>query len=399
MTDKYDLIVIGGGSIGLSTAYHAGKRHLKTLVIERFGYLNDSGSSAGASRQYRVQYAQTYMSELALAAQGYWDELQRHTFEPLIGGVGSVWFGDPSLSSQEGGIAAAIATMEKLGIPYTPLDARQIESQFRFKDLPDDYTGFFQEHGGIINLKATQAAMYNAAENSGQVDFHEYETVTNIEPRENGCIVVSTKSAAGENVYKADKLAITTGPYVNEVLAHLDLSLNLDIWEMSSAYYRKKDPHINFPTWFVFQKPQSTSLFYGFPEVQWAHPGYIRVAPDIPDSILSDPSQRSGKPSGKSLALNSEWVKHHMEGLDDRPQFTATCLIALSNNAKELLLDYLPDRTPGHRKIVLYTAGWAAKFIPILGEMLLQLLEKDRQFFEFGKYKIDRSNFNIQWPK
>ena len=171
------------------------------------------------------------------------------------------------------------------------------------------YTGFFQEHGGIINLKATQAAMYNVAGNSGQVDFHEYETVTGIEPRENGCVVVTTEGADGAHVYQADRLAITTGPYVNEVLAHLDLSLNLDIWEMSSAYYRKKDPHINFPTWFVFQKPQSTSLFYGFPEVQWAHPGYIRVAPDIPDSILSDPSQRSGKPSGKSLALNSEWVE------------------------------------------------------------------------------------------
>jgi glycine/D-amino acid oxidase-like deaminating enzyme len=102
MTETYELIVIGGGSIGLSTAYHASKRHLKTLVIERYGYFNNNGSSAGASRQFRVQYAQAYMAELALASQGYWDALQLHTFEPLIGGVGSVWFGDPSLSSQEG---------------------------------------------------------------------------------------------------------------------------------------------------------------------------------------------------------------------------------------------------------------------------------------------------------
>jgi glycine/D-amino acid oxidase-like deaminating enzyme len=27
----YDLIIIGGGAIGLSTAYHAGKRGMRTL--------------------------------------------------------------------------------------------------------------------------------------------------------------------------------------------------------------------------------------------------------------------------------------------------------------------------------------------------------------------------------
>ena len=103
-------------------------------------------------------------------------------------------------------------------------------------------------------------------------------------------------------------------------------------------------------------------------------------------------------PSPKSLALNSAWVRDHMDGLDDEPQFTSTCLIALSNNSKELLLDYPPERTPGAQNIVVYTAGWAAKFIPILGEMILQLLEKDRRFFEFGNYKIDRSHFKISWP-
>lgn len=399
MADKYDLIVIGGGSIGLSTAYHASRRRLKTLVIEQYGYFNNIGSSAGASRQYRVQYSEKYLSELALAAQNYWADLQLRTLDTLIGVVGSLWFGDPSLASQEGGIGEAIKTMDKLGIPYTPLDAPQIETLFRFKNLPKDYTGFFQANGGIINLKATQAALYNVAEKSGLVDLHEYETVTNIETKANDSITVATEDAQGQHSYKTEKLAITPGPYVNEILAHLGLSINLAIWEMSSAYYRKTDMDINYPTWFVFQQPQDTSLFYGFPEVEWSHPGYIRVAPDIPDRILSDPSQRSAAPSPKSLALNSEWVRNHMDGLDDEPQFTSTCLIALSNDSKELLLDYPPERIPNNRNIVVYTAGWAAKFIPILGEMVLELLEKDRQFFEFGKYKIDRSHFKIRWPK
>ncbi|NIW98156.1 MAG: NAD(P)-binding protein, partial [Phycisphaerae bacterium] len=54
---------------------------------------------------------------------------------------------------------------------------------------------------------------------------------------------------------------------------------------------------------------------------------------------------------------------------------------------------------PNHKNIVVYTAGWAGKFIPILGEMLLSMLEVDLETFQFGPYAIDRSHFNIQWQK
>lgn len=395
MTQQYDLIVIGGGSIGLSTAYHASKRNQKTLVIERFGFFNNSGSSAGASRQYRIQYSQKYMAELALAAESYWGELQLRTFDSLVGQVGSVWFGDPSLSSQEGGIKAAMETLDDLHVPYTPLDAEQIES-YGFKNLPKDYSGFFQPNGGIINLKATQAAMYNVAKASGAVKFNDYEQVIGITPRESGGVVVTTQSASGERTYEARKLAITPGPYVNEILGHLGLTIGIDIWEMSSAYFRKK-AGVNVPTWFVFQKPQNKQLFYGFPEVAWANPGYIRVAPDIPDRIISDPGERTGVPGPESLQLTSKWVSNHMVGLDPEPQFTSTCLIALAQNSEELLLDYPPDTIANSKDIVIYTAGWAAKFIPILGDMILQMLESDLEAFRFGNYSIDRRNFAIDW--
>ena len=397
MAKEYDLIVVGGGAIGLSTAYHAGRKGLKTLVIERFGYFNNDGSSAGASRQFRVQYSQQYMSELALVAKSYWDALQLHTFESLIGGVGSVWFGDPSLSSQEGGIKAAMQTMDKLGIPYTALTAPEIEERFGFRNLPSDYSGFFQPNGGIINLKATLEAMYDQALASGNVELHAWETVDDIAPQSSGGVIIDTQDASGSHRYHGSKLALTPGAYANDVLSHLNLSIDLTIWEMTSAYFRKTERSINYPTWFVFQEPKDKRLFYGFPEVSWSHPGYIRVSPDIPDRILKDPSERSGVPSPESLKLTSDWAKEHMSDLDPEPRLTSTCLIALSSHSKEFLLDYLPEGIPGNKDVVVYTAGWAAKFIPLLGEMILQLFEGDRECFEFGKYKIDRSNFKIDW--
>ncbi|MEQ6899520.1 FAD-dependent oxidoreductase [Nocardioides sp. YIM 152588] len=390
----YDLIVIGGGGAGLSTAYHAGKNGLRTLVLERFGVLNDSGSSAGASRQFRLQYAQQYMAELSLASQSFWADLQGFTQKTLITQCGSLWFGDPALSSQEGGIQAAEKVMDTLRIPYTKLDAAQIEAAFPFTDLPSDYAGFFQASGGIIDLKATEEACYDAALATGRVDIHEYEPVTGISEQADGSLTVTT----GRGDYGAAKLAVCAGAYANDVLAHLGLSAGITIWQMSSAYFRKSDPDLRLPTWFVFQDPSASALFYGFPEVDWAHPGYARVATDFPDAILTDPGQRTFVPSPTSLGLDSRWVAEHMVGLDPTPRFTSTCLIALAEDStRELLLDYTPAWGTPHPNIVTYTAGWAAKYLPILGDMIVRMLAQPTQQLTYGDFTIPLANFAIAW--
>lgn len=392
---QYDLVVVGGGPMGLATAYQASLRGLKTLVLEQYNFLNNEGSSAGASRQFRLQYAQQYMAELAIASQSYWSQLQLYTQETLVQHSGSLWFGDPKLSSQEGGIEAAEDVMDTLGIPYRKLNAQQIEQEFSFKDLPPDYSGFYQPDGGIINLKATEETLIDQALASGLVDLLEWQTVTDIDDSVPGTIRVSTADAD----YSCAKLAITTGPYVNRTMAHLNLKVPIDIWQMSSAYFKKTDPNLYLPTWFVFQQPQDQALFYGFPEVDWSHPGYLRVATDFADhGIIYDPAERSPAPSPTSLSLDSQWVEQHMVGLDAAPRFTSTCLIALSQDtSKELLLDYLPASSPNSKNIVVYTAGWAGKFIPILGDMICEMLTTGTTEFQYQGYTIPQSNFAINW--
>ncbi|PCJ12047.1 MAG: FAD-dependent oxidoreductase [Gammaproteobacteria bacterium] len=397
MTKQYDLIVIGGGPVGLSTAFQASLSGKRTLVLEQYSFLNNEGSSAGASRQFRLQYAQTYMAELAIASQDYWTELQRYSFDSLVTRCGSLWFGDPSLDSQEGGIKSAEEVMDALDIPYIKLDANEIESKFFFKDLPTDYSGFFQPDGGIINLKATEQTLINQCIDSDLVDLVEWQAVTEIDVSVENSIKIST---ATDN-FECAKLAITTGPYSNDTMALLNLKIPFYIWQMSSAYFKIIEPNITLPTWFVFQNPADSALFYGFPEVDWANPGYVRVATDFADhGNIYNPDERAEAPSPNSLALDSSWVGQHMVGLDDTPRFTSTCLISLAEDSeKELLLDYLPSAMPNSKNVVVYTAGWAGKFIPILGNMIGQMLESELTSFNYRGYSIDRSNFSIDWQE
>jgi len=417
--EHYDLIIVGGGPIGLSTAFHASQRNLKTLIIEQFGFSNNLGSSAGHSRQFRLQYEQQYMSELCLASQAYWDQIQALTSDTLIEQVGSLWFGQGITGTQEGGIPGAENTMDALGIPYQKLpDATAIENQFQFSNLPSDYYGFYQPDGGSINLKATERVLFNAALNSELVTFKEWESVINIDSSQEDAVNITTQrtgeDSATQATYIGTKLVLTPGAYINDTIQSLGVSVPIIIWQMASAYFRKTDPNAQFPTWFVFQEPEEPSdpqtarntLLYGFPEVDWASPGFIRVATDFPDfNILTDPKQRHIAPSTHSLDIASSWVEQFMPGLDPTPHHTSTCLIALCNAPleadqvqPEFFLDFMSESVANSKNIITYTAGWAGKFIPILGDMICQMVEDDNLTeFQYDGFSIPLSNFAITW--
>src|SRR5688572_409217 len=73
----FDIIVIGGGAIGLSAAYWATARGLGTLLLEQFDTLaNPRAGSGGASRMFRVTHASAGMTKLAESALALWKDIE-----------------------------------------------------------------------------------------------------------------------------------------------------------------------------------------------------------------------------------------------------------------------------------------------------------------------------------
>ena len=386
MEKNYDVIVIGGGAMGLSTAYHLAENKTKTLVLERFRFLNQRGSSAGVSRQFRIPYPERYMVQMVLDAVPYWQELQSIADKQLLDKVGTLWFGDPEVKSTEGNIKVAEAPLKAKKVPFTTHNSKEIEKQYNFRNLPPNYVGLFQPDGASIDLKAALETLLKSNQDSPYVTLMEDSEVKSIQQK--GKLFEVTTA---HGTYVSEKLVLTPGPYIDEVARLLNFGTKVIYWNMSSAYFKKTDPKVKFPTWFVFQNPEGESgnEFYGFPEVEWDHPGYIRVAPDFVLKPLTDPKQRKSVPSKKELAYTSAWVKNHMKGLDSKPHFESTCFVALSKNAnKELIIDFAPNYVPNNKNIVIYGTGWAGKFVPLMGKILSDLTLK-------GKTKYDISHFKL----
>src|ERR1700693_2340688 len=69
---SFDLIVVGGGVFGLSTALEAGRRRRQTLVVDRGVVPNPISASYGPSRKIRSTYLDPHYTRLALEAMAGW---------------------------------------------------------------------------------------------------------------------------------------------------------------------------------------------------------------------------------------------------------------------------------------------------------------------------------------
>lgn len=328
---------------------------------------------------------------MVLDSEPYWDELQSHTPVKLLDKVGTLWFGDPAVHSTEGNIGQAEKALQQLNVPYTSLTSKEIEEQYHFKNLPESYTGLFQADGASIDLRATLKTLYDLNKESSYVTMKEECPVIGIKQHKDTFEITTP-----EGTFISEKLVIVPGPYVDSIINQLNFTIKATYWNMSSAYFKKLDPKIQYPTWFVFQNAvgNNGNQFYGFPSVDWNHPEYIRVAPDFVINPLINPNQRTLVPNPQELAYTAQWVKDHMTGLDPTPCFTSTCLIALSDvPTKELIIDFAPDYVPNNKDIVIYATGWAAKFVPFLGKILTDLTLDGKTPYDIKHFQLGHKYF------
>jgi len=53
-TGIYDVVVVGGGPVGLSAAYEVAKTGAKVVVLEQNNFFNQAGSSNDLARMFRT---------------------------------------------------------------------------------------------------------------------------------------------------------------------------------------------------------------------------------------------------------------------------------------------------------------------------------------------------------
>ena len=402
----FDLIVIGGGTIGLSAAYYASARGLKTLLLEQFGQIADPhASSGGYSRMFRVMYSPSYMAQLAEVSLALWQEIETASRRTILARQPLIFYG-ASENTVEGNLGEMKTILADLGAPYEwyPTAAGLFQRYPVFNTMPPDYVGLVQPNSAAIRTRESIAAFIELAGDAGaSLVTGQAAQVTAI-PTEGPYQVTCLAGT-----YSAPRLVLCPSAWTNQVLLPFGIQLNLSIWQMTVAYFSAAASEYAYPLWYEFGPPPdhapasqqsfphtlapgttaaSTSpqnLFYGFPPDE--APQMIKVSADFTNNIYSDPSQCTYQPDPEILSLIGSFLQHRFNGVQAAPNEAVTCLYTMSSDYQMIL-----DRVPGHPNVAIFSgnSGRGFKFTPLFGRILADLVATGQTYYDISPFSIAR---------
>jgi monomeric sarcosine oxidase len=379
---SFDMIIIGGGTIGLSAAYYAAARGLNTLLLEQFDSMaSKKASSGGASRMFRIMYSEASMAELAESALALWKEIELASESVILRTQPLIFYGDVE-NTVEGNLGAMRTILNNLGIPnvWYPNSSGLLQQYPAFQTMPANYVGLVQANSAVIRADISISAFETLATNAGATLLtNQPATVTTISTE--GPYQVSCSAGA----YSAPCLILCPGAWTNSLLRPFDIQLDLAIWQMTVAYFQADVANHAYPLWYEFG-PTSQQLFYGFPADEV--PGSIKVSLDSTNNIYTDPSQCTFQPDPQILSQMGTFLQQRFNGVQPTASDAATCLYTMTVADAQMIL----DRLGGFPGVAIFTGGSGRgfKFTPLFGRILVELATTGKTSYDISEFSITR---------
>jgi monomeric sarcosine oxidase len=361
-TSAYDVIVIGGGTMGTAAAWELGKRGHTALVLEQFQHFHPFGAHGGRTRVIRHAYAEgpEYVP-LVQRADELWLELEKVSGERILMRTGGLELAAPGY----GHARSARASADQHGLPYEWLTPEEGRRRWPMVAIPDGWDVMFSPQAGYLYTETALRSMAAAARAAG-IEIHEQEPVTGWSADGRG-VTVTTE----QGLYRGGHLIITAGAWTSEVLAGLGLPIH--VLRKTLWWFDVEDPALFSPDRFpVFVADSDLGEIYGFPIDD--HPG-LKVA----DHSGGDPTtagtvDRTARPDEAANVI--AMVQTLFPTATDHIREQAVCLYTMTPDG-----DFIMDRHPNYPNVV-FGAGFSGhgfKFTTAVGEHLVALALDPRQ--------------------
>jgi len=405
---RFDIIIVGGGTIGLSAAYYAAARGLKTLLLEQYDQFADArASSGGHSRFFRIMHSSAYMAQLAESALALWQEIETASGRKILKQQRLIFYG-VSGQTPEGNLGEMERVLAQLGLPYQRCDSgAALKNSFpAFKDVPEEYIALVQPNSAVIRTRESIAA------------FHQLATSEGATLLKNQRAAVATRKGMYQvtcpaGTYIAPHLILAPSAWTNHLLKSFGIQLNLTIWQMTVAYFQAEVNNFDYPLWYEFGPPKQREasmlprmhmtqcndeiiqdLFYGFPPDE--NPGYIKASADFAYCYnkYTDPDQCTYRPDPEILKQLGRFLQGRFNGVSPTPtEPPSTCLYTFSADGQMVL-----DALPGHPNVAIFTldSGRGFKFTPLVGRVLVDLATRSSTGYDISPLSINRPGIIVK---
>jgi glycine/D-amino acid oxidase-like deaminating enzyme len=355
-TDRFDLLVVGGGVFGLGTAAEATRRGHRAAVIERGPLPNPVAASYGPSRKIRSTYTEPHYAALAREAMTAWRQVERETGTELYLAVGNLAY---TALDEQPHLDALDRVSRQIGADVEQLDGATLRA--RYPQFRLAKRALLERDAGFLRASACVEALRTLAERAGATILPEREvTAIDLDGPE---VVVAT--AGGERL-RAERAVVALGGWSKRLLPELADVLTQTkqgIMYLAGVPDTFRSPAL--PAWGC-----SDDGFYGFPA--WGSDPFKIAQHVVGEAVETPDFDRATTPPG--FVEGTRAFLRDQLGLDPdaAPARVETCMYNLSPTS-----DFLVDFHPRDDRLLVATAGsgHAFKFGSVIGSVVLDRLD------------------------
>src|SRR2546427_4686285 len=215
---EYDVIVLGGGTMGIASAWELAKRGRRALVLEQFDFVHDRGAHSGQTRIFRQAYAEgAEYIPLVLRAEELWGHLEAETQTRILHRVGGLEMAAPGyLHTRRARDSAA-----QYHIDFQWLTAAEVRHGWPMIHIPDEWEAGFGPGAGFLDVEAALRAMARYARQGG-VELISHAPVISCGASSQGSWVNTA-----DRRYDGNVLIVTAGAWAGRILQQLRLPLTI----------------------------------------------------------------------------------------------------------------------------------------------------------------------------
>jgi sarcosine oxidase subunit beta len=232
MKTSIDVIIIGGGIMGCSSAFRLGQRGLKVVVIEKGGLGN--GSTGRSSAIIRQHYSNEITARMALHSLRVFQD-----FKNEVGGdSGFTEAGFLVLTPEKDleGLEANVALQQSVGIQTDLLTHDDITERWPYLEAADLVAAAFEPESGYADPSLTVNSFAQAAKRNG-AEFHLDTEVIGLN-FDSGTIR-GVKTTRGD--FQAPAVVNCAGPWGARVAGLAGVNVPIDPCRVQVAFFRRPE--------------------------------------------------------------------------------------------------------------------------------------------------------------
>lgn len=363
---KYDVIIVGCGIAGASTAYNLSKLGKKVLVLEQYKVENNLNSSFDLTRLIRYEYGEDVIcTQMADKSMKMWHDIEKESDKQLLFPIKSIVIG----SKSDDYIKKSLSTLRKLGHKVAELEGESFKTkypQFNANYCMVDY------NAALIEASEGVKAFVDLAK-KGEVIVKENSKVISIK---DGIV----RTFSGEE-FEANKIVVVCGGWVKKLLGS-----NFPVKPIKAqlVYFapKKGKEHLftkkNFPAFFF-----NDSLVYGFPIHGVAA---IKIALDERGVLGEiDPDNHNREVEKYYINKIKKLAEDYLPDIDFNNVIATKSCMYTTTTDNHFIIDQVDQKT-----IVGSFEGHGFKFGPLTGKILANLALDKELPIDISKFRLSR---------